>query len=499
MHRMKRCVILRVLIRGSVLLFLLSWSSAVAQEFDPVLGYLLAADDTSFGVGGDLGEIRPLDLRQSVEGQIPSVRSISLSGMYSDYYRPGGLEATGASFGRNFRGSGFLSGDSPFRWDVLIRSGQHRWQISHSEKHDNQLVNIYDDHWNTSLKGRVMTGPLVGVLAIRATAHGSYEPLCGLGVDFRQMGAAGIVWKRRHWQPGIDLGWQDEEAHVRLYGRREEYEGWVATPRIGPVHAEVSLKRSNWLQISGEYAEATIEPWGTAVEYRGFLSWRTSQWTTLVGSRGWTSEFMAYGMKGPYPYAKFTAFDVQTDAAFVSVKRQFRTRRGHSIVELERMTWEGYGRGHVEFWPFTSGLVDLLGMRRYFKATTSGHLWRFHMGATRPLTRRWHGQAGINLIDVWPEGELSHWRPAFLLFGKSDEQVHHLDIRRFLGGVVSLSVRYRLPYCNITYSFAQVVPLKMQRMRSVGQKEHSEPTSEKKRESKFYGGGFHRMKVTWTF
>jgi hypothetical protein len=409
------------------------------------------------------------------------------------------LETTGASFGRNFRGSAFICGDSPFHWDVWIRSGQHRWQVDYHKERDNQLMSFSDGHWSTSLKGRMVAKPFIGVLEMRAYAHDSYEPLCALGVDLRRKGAAGIVWRRRQWQPRVDFGWQDEKAGILCYGRREEYEGWLATPQMGSVRAEVFLKRSNWLRPSGEHMETTLEPWGRAVGYHGFLSWKVFRSTVLVGLRGGEYDLRAYGLKGSQPYAKVTAFDLRAEALFASLKLPFYRGKALTLMELERMTWQGYGRGHVEFWPFTSGIVDLLGLRRYFIATTTGDLWRFHVGAAGPLTKRWRGQAGVNIVDVRPWADLSHWKPAFLLFGKSDTQSQSLDIRRFLGGIISVSLTYRLMQAELTYSFTQVVPIKIQRDQAHEPAKPSDVPPEIREQSGVYGGGFHRLNMTWYF
>jgi hypothetical protein len=75
--KLRRWARLRIwIVAGVSLLLLLQNGATGAQEFDPLLGYLLAADGKSLGLGGDLSVIRPLPLRLPSGGDNPSAREL---------------------------------------------------------------------------------------------------------------------------------------------------------------------------------------------------------------------------------------------------------------------------------------------------------------------------------------------------------------------------------------------------------------------------------------
>jgi hypothetical protein len=204
-------------------------------------------------------------------------------------------------------------------------------------------------------------------------------------------------------------------------------------------------------------------------------------------------------MKGDYRYAKATACRLTTQGLFASIGRRLSGRGSRLLAEVERLDWVGYGRGHVEFWPFTSGLLDLLGLRRYFVANTEGRLWRVHVGGAGPIGGRWNYAGGINLMDLWPSADVRHWRPVFLGFGVEDERFHKLGVSRVTAGMISASIGYSLSYWQVEYSLSQIVPL---RVRQHDEPDSPDPSGSPRQDAggiRGTGGGFHRLALRWYF
>jgi len=124
---------------------------AEAQESEPLLGYLLAAEGKSWGVGGDLGVICPPQLSLPSGREPRFAREIYLSGIYADYYRRSALEIPDTCFSQGLHGSVFISGSVPVIWEVYACSKEQLWRISLFEEQNDQFLNIDYDRWVTSL------------------------------------------------------------------------------------------------------------------------------------------------------------------------------------------------------------------------------------------------------------------------------------------------------------------------------------------------------------
>lgn len=483
---------------AALVLLALTIGTARAGQSDPLFGYLLSASGRSWALGGELGLIRPPQLMPPIVGDDGRRWGFNLSGIYSDYYREGGFEGGDASFMRGFNGGAFMRGRGATMWDAEARTGERSWRINIFEEQHDPVLNASCANWVTSLESKVALRPFMLSAGLGTGPENPYEPVFAAGAEFAPYGAFGAMWTRRYLCPDLDFYWREEHGRVVLDGLREELTGWMRSPRLGRLHAELLLQRHKWLSVSKESVEATVEPSGDEVTYHGFFAMSLGRWRGLMGVRGRDTDLAAYGMKGDYDYAKITACRLLTSGIFASVEYRPSGRCTRLLGELERLEWDGHGRGHLEFWPFTEGFLDLLGLRRYFIANTEGHIWRLHLGGEGPIAKRWWYTAGLNLLDVRPSADIRHWRPSFLVFGVEDEQTHRLSIRHVLAGVVSLSMRYRMSRWEMEYSLSQAVPL---RVRRHTQENMGDPPDDPlpAGESGGYGGGFHRLSLSWYF
>ncbi len=483
------------------LFFLLSISLCVflsatvdAQCYDPIMGYLLSADNESWDIGGDLSSVGTSKMMRLGSEDALSDKYISALGYYSDYYRTGALERSDASFHRNFEGEIYLSNTSPVEWEFLLRNNNGHCQINFLN-HDDQILSFHDDRKETDFDIRFK--PSAFVLGAGFTAgnnlstgfyfSGVWEP--------RNYGTIGALWQRRYSRPDLSAYWHDEHAEIRLIGVSEESKLYLKTPDLGPFHSQLMLNRTKWIRNQENRINPSMEPWGGGDQYHWVLTYDNDISRISLGARGLHIDLMAYGIKLPYPFSKITAFNVDIDGLFVS--GDFDISNNRFKAELEHLHWNGMSRGHLEFWPFTSGFEELLGLRRYYHAETDGELWRLHLGIRRAFGSRWNGALGVNIVDVYPVARVEHWMPEFLLFGKADEQTHALNIRRLLAGMLHLSAKYRWHNREIKYTFSQAVPIKS--WKRSDETVETVPSESSAAQTRPYGGGFHKIEMRLFF
>lgn len=484
-------------ISGLALTFLLA-GAAVGQELDPLFGYVLSTDEGSWRMGGDLSGIRPARLDLPGDGEAGHRWGLSLSGIYSGYFRKSALETTDGMSRRRFNGSAFVNGGGTIDWDARAQTGERCWQIGLVEEQYDLEVDAAYAGWATSVEARMAREPVVLSLGLQTSPDNPCEPAIAAGADLRRYGTVGAVWTRRYLSPRVDFYWHEEQGHVLLNGLLDESSAWMRSPQIGPFRAELLLGYNEWFPASKKGLETTVDPKGYEGTYHGFLAMGSEPWRWIVGTRGRDLDIEARGMKGDFDYAKVTACRLVTRGLFAALDHRSSEAGRRLLAEVEHLEWSGLGRGHLEFWPFTSGLIDLLGLRRRFEAHTEGVIWRLHLAGAGSLGKRWAYAAGLNLVDIRPSADLDHWRPAWVVVGhKEDEHIHRLSIRHIVAGVVSLSMTYRVSYWQAEYSLSQAVPLRIKRHPQADAQVPPDDPAET--ESRSSGGGFHRLSLRWCF
>jgi len=467
-----------------------------AQPLDPWLSYLLCVRDSTADIGGSLGCIQPTN--GGFERIPASVRgSVQFAAAYDDYQRTGGLESSGASFSRYASGGGYIVAHRPTVWSVRVANERALSRLSIPSGHEQQSVTISQQTWLTSVEAMTEWRGVRGFAAVRLSDDNGPETSCGIGTKLGHIAEAEVLWQERSEVLESSIAWHDELALVRLKGRREGLIGWLALFPQRRLSGELRITRHNWARCTATNLDAILLPYGDEESYHGFIALRWMRGIARAGLRGSKIDMSAYGFKGDYPFAKITRGDVSLRGEFVSFEHASTPRRSW-IAEIEHLSWKASARGHVEFWPFASGLLDLLGLRRYFIAETRGDLWRGHVAIRRSLGRRWSGAASVHIADAHLDGSLQHWRPEFLGFGKADEQWHTLRVYRVLGGLVSGTLGFHPGRAQILYSFYQVVPLRLWRHTPPMAAPPNSKLQEGKR-SKAYGGALHLLTIGWSF
>ncbi len=478
------------------MLILVCYTRQLFAQPDPVFGYLLPGTESKWFIGGDLTDIYAVQ-KVSPPGNNNITGGVTLYGDYADYYRTGSLESFDASFGRNWKIDGYLKGGSKYRWQANTSYGELRWRINTFESFSDQSFNIEENDQLSSVSGAVTRDEYTVRSRITLRNNAYLEPEIGISVPVLNYGTLNIGYKQNQPVLFSDLAWHDNHAELEILSKRETYQGSLIIDQLGKFDSGVHVKQTTWERQEDRGSIPTIEPWGDDFLAHGYLGYRWEEWKFALGYRMFNLDMQAYGIKEPYPYAKFTALEFETDSWFISAKRTSEDLSGYNIFEFERLIWSGYSRGHVEFWPFTSGLVDLLGLRRYFIAETSGSVYRFHAGIEHQLSDQFRFIGGLNILDIYPDLKIKHWRPYYLVFGKDDEQFHKLDVSRVIPGIISLSVTWKPASYRVQYSFIQAFPIKTWREKEAPKEPQTETTD--KEENPVYGGGFHQLSLSLYF
>ncbi|MBM3328868.1 MAG: hypothetical protein FJY67_05240 [Calditrichaeota bacterium] len=470
-----------------------------------MIGFLLASEDEWWRVGGNLQSVRPPMLAFSFPEMASSDGSnstlkpnvgVQASGNYGDYYRPGGMESEGASFRRRIDASVALWGVRPVPWQVRFGESTRTMRLDLTSKRHAQSSGLNLNQRRLHVMGRLHTGKAELSFGMQTGSGRGPELQVAGGVIGHRRGSLAMVYRQIRIDSELGAIWHQESALVKPVISVEESRGYLASPDSALLQVEVSMKRASWLRRRVDSGEALLEPWGNSYGISGLISFGDAVWRVAVGGRGERLRLQAYGMKGEYPFAKLTRADLDLWSGFVSAMREDRIRKRMTLVEAERLSWDGIARGHVEFWPFTSGFVDLLGLRRYFISRTSGFLYRLHAGHSRYITPDWEISWGANALDVHPQWKAEHWKPAYLVFGKADEQHYTWNVERVLGGIVHVSLRFAFSGWRVESSLAQAFPIKVWR-RTTPSTEPPEP--EAVRRSPTYGGGFGSLTLSRRF
>jgi len=177
-----------------------------------------------------------------------------------------------------------------------------------------------------------------------------------------------------------------------------------------------------------------------------------------IGYRNRKGEGDAYAYYQNQRFSKITRilYDDEIRAAGIICRP-----KGHHTIEANytRTAPYFYGRGHVDSWPFTSTLIDLLGMRGYFKGEIKADIKKYSILYHMNIRDKSKINFKCDYFAIYPEGYLLTWRPAFLVFGVADLKRHAVDIEYIR--LLSLQMFYDLSISgiNIHLSLHQYIPI----------------------------------------
>jgi hypothetical protein len=299
--------------------------------------------------------------------------------------------------------------------------------------------------------------------------------------------AGGPVWRadddKAEYERGAAVRWRPNPRWQLQAGRTED----IARYDLGgvvledPVPLALDLKRRKWRADTR---------WRAADRLAVEIQWRNTQLASnntvtdapifdalLDGEgRGWTALLTAETHAGHQIVYRelFEFMDIYADAFKTGQQfgwlNYFRLDvKSHLLgwrqrpadpagwqFEIEKSTTNIESRLKVESWPFTSAVVDLMGLSRIYYGTLDMESWRL-TALRRGRTEHLSWRAGCSLIDVRPQGDLKSWIPAFLGVGVSDVEFSVLDVHSARAASLLLQGRWSMGRVAVDLALQQFV------------------------------------------
>ncbi len=486
---------IRQLILAWAAIVLLPTLSVFAQ--DGITAFLFGLRTETVGYGGDVSALEPAGyIAADARGE--PFTTIDLGGSYSDLYRPGGMEGPGSSW---LRDAGLTVTHQRRDWLDWSLGMRVRTTAGASD------VNLDDQ---TSIRGQTSRTGAAAVLRGRKAWLAGYadvgwrdqgrpESAFGLRADPLRWVSAAVSWQRRAQDLDVLGVHGGDQLDLTVDAATETVEGWLRVDPWPWIGVEASVARRLWIAGNTQGLTPTLLPWGDDLRSAGFVraTWRGMRLS--LGARWFDAGLQAYGRKGEYNFAKLTKADLGVDSRVVQLKVPLG-EQDEFVVATGEWGWiDGAVRGHTEFWPWTSGWIDYLGLRRYGRGEFGAQFTRLHAGWQQPVSERVIVQAGVQTVALTFDrtGEFEHWRPAVLIFGKEDVQLATMKLRQVTVAQLNLGVVYQGNGWSLAYAFSQLLPVSSAEWREAGEGEPSDPsTGGGGGRVSEYGGATHVLRVT---
>lgn len=159
-------------------------------------------------------------------------------------------------------------------------------------------------------------------------------------------------------------------------------------------------------------------------------------------------------------FAKITSMKIIKEGTFGGVSFDVKDIHFFS-TEVELIKISGEGKGHIETWPFTPTLEDLLGQRLYFRLNGEAEILRLGLEYHCPefhflsLSTR----SSIDYLSIRPSGKAATWNPVFLIFGIKNLEKYFLKYQRIDGVILRLGFSHTFKHLSLCYNFFQFVPI----------------------------------------
>jgi hypothetical protein len=425
---------------------------------------------------------------------------ISLNSTYNDYYRKGGMEKNNASFSR---------ANSLSLW--LNKTGKINYRLGLDFKNDLQRISLFsDDHiQNSYLKNyRESLATYISINYLDTYFLSKVDLINGeksqylfeLRKDFIGLLKIAAFWNNRLNEQQLSVNWNDQFANLDLRCNSENSGVWIESDIMEEVVIKAKVQRNATFRDSHFSSDPTIQPKGKGIKYYSAITAKIGNYVCSAGGRSLYFEGEGYGYQGDLKFSKITNIYFTSDAVFIGFSNNNQNRSKVTInSELEYLRWTGKLRGHTELWPWTSGWLDLLGLRRYFNSKTSGDIYKLTFGLNMIASKSIRFLPSIQIMDIRPEATLYHWRPEYLVFGVADFQKEELQNERVIISSIRLQVEYSKNNYLLSYTFNQYIPL-YNKMRSEPSPPSGPPQpGTSKARAREYGGGIHSLKVQYLF
>ncbi len=278
--------------------------------------------------------------------------------------------------------------------------------------------------------------PVFGDLrSVRGPAAGA-----GARYRFRRLAVVQASWEASRAPEAVrsDLYGELIEASLNLRSERAGLDAVITLP--ARLRVEGSVARSDFQDLEGREVAPVyhLAPRGRSALAQASIAWQSPIGWCLLGR--WTHrDLQMHGDAswGGQRFAELSSARAEQESYLVGAEHWSR-RGSRWLLDAEIVRADARARLALETWPFTSTTVDLLGLRRIYRARGEAHWHRMHLGYEFPLRRTARVGLGLAGYDIEPEGTLDSWRPVFLVFGSADRQRDQLGTRRLQLAALSL-------------------------------------------------------------
>ncbi|KPJ52920.1 hypothetical protein AMJ39_06525 [candidate division TA06 bacterium DG_24] len=135
-------------------------------------------------------------------------------------------------------------------------------------------------------------------------------------------------------------------------------------------------------------------------------------------------------------------------------------RRSRCYADVSHTRYEGHVNGSLEAWPFTTGFIDLLGVRQRIESEGSLSLTSLHFGGERDIADFAVLRGGLRFLSVDGELSLDSWEPAFLGLGRRDEIEMTLELENTSIFVPCVGAAVDVGPLRLDGAVAQFIPVR---------------------------------------
>ena len=281
-----------------------------------------------------------------------------------------------------------------------------------------------------------------GVSPTVGDLKGVRSPAAGAGARYR-VGSLAVLqgaWEASRAPEMLrsDLYNEPIAASLNLRSERSRLDAVVRLP--WRFRLEGSVARSDFRGLEAREVAPVyhLSPLGNSRLAQGSIAWQSPvRWRFLGRYTRRDLETHGTGSWGGQKFAELTAGIAEQESYLLGAE-YWSSHGARWLVDVETVRANARARLELETWPFTAATVDLLGMRRIYRARGEATWHRAHMAHARPVGRTAHVSVGLSGYDIMPKGSLESWRPAFLVFGMADRHYDPLETRRLQLAAISL-------------------------------------------------------------
>lgn len=249
-----------------------------------------------------------------------------------------------------------------------------------------------------------------------------------------------------------DLYGEPIEASLNLRAERTRLDAAILLP--GRLRVEGSAGWDDFRDLEARQAAPVyhLAPLGRSTLAQASVAWQSPiGWRVLGRYTHRELEIRGTASWGGQRFAEINSGRAGQESYLLGA--EYVTPRGSRwLIDAETVWADARARLELETWPFTSGTVDLLGLRRIYRAQGEARWHRAHVGLVHPVRRTGLISVGLAGYDIAPAGTLESWRPMFLVFGSADREFDRLDTRRLQ--LVALSLGFGLAVGTTRFDLA---------------------------------------------